>query len=78
MPSGHSQLTFFSIVYTYLVTNKFIPWTLLLLIIGCMTMYERYIFRNHTMLQLVSGAVLGSFIAYFSYSLANIFMQSIT
>ena len=77
MPSGHSQLTFFSIVYTYLVTNKFIPWTLLLLIIGLIVMYERFIFRNHTVLQLITGAALGSFMAYFSYFLVNTVMQSI-
>lgn len=77
MPSGHSQLTFFSIVYAYLVSNKFIPWALLLLVIGFIVIYERYVYRNHTMFQLISGAALGSFIAYFSYFTANIVAQKI-
>jgi membrane-associated phospholipid phosphatase len=71
MPSGHSQLTFFSVIYAYLVTNKFYPWILLLLSIGAIVIYERFVFRNHTLLQLISGAVIGSIIAYLTYSLVN-------
>lgn len=68
MPSGHSQITFFSIAYCYFVTKKFIPWILLLLIIGMILVYERYFFRNHTMKQLVYGMVIGvtfGFICYY-------------
>jgi membrane-associated phospholipid phosphatase len=68
MPSGHSQLTFFSIFYAYLVTNKFIPWILLLLIVGIIVLYERFVFKNHTIYQLISGAGIGIFIAYLSYT----------
>jgi membrane-associated phospholipid phosphatase len=72
MPSGHSQLTFFSIVYGYLVINQFIPWTLLLLIIGFIVMYERYIFRNHTINQLIYGSLFGSAIGLLCYSIVNL------
>jgi len=75
MPSGHSQLTFLSIVYAYLVTNKFIPWILLLLVIGLVVIYERYAYRNHTAYQLISGAILGSFIGYVSYNIINLVMK---
>jgi len=68
-PSGHSQLTFFSIFYTYLVTNKFIPWTLLLLFIGIIVIYERLIYKNHTINQLIAGALIGSILAFISYSI---------
>lgn len=71
MPSGHSQLTFFSVTYAYLVTNKFYPWTLLLLAIGGVVIYERLVFKNHTLLQLTTGAFVGSAIAYLSYLLAG-------
>jgi membrane-associated phospholipid phosphatase len=63
MPSIHSQNMFFSIMYCYLVTKKF----LLLLIIGLIVLYERYVFRDHTMKQLIYGALLGSIIGYLSY-----------
>lgn len=72
MPSGHTQLTFFSIIYAYLVTKNIMPWGILLLLIGLFVIYQRYIYRNHTMLQLIAGALLGSFIAYFSYCIINI------
>ena len=69
MPSGHAQLTFFSICYAYLVTNTFIPWILFLLIVGVIVIYERFLFKNHTLYQLISGAVIGIFIAYLSYTI---------
>jgi membrane-associated phospholipid phosphatase len=71
MPSGHTQLTFFSVMYAYLVTNKFYPWILLLLSIAIIVIYERLVFRNHTLAQLISGALFGSIIAYLSYSLVG-------
>jgi len=73
MPSGHTQLSFFSIFYAYLVMNKFIPWILLLLIIGFIVIYERYYFKNHTLFQLISGATLGGVIAYISYKIVGLF-----
>ena len=75
MPSGHSQLVFFSIMYSYLVTGSLIPWVLGLLIIGLIVIYERYVFKNHTINQLISGAVLGSFIAYLVIHIVNIVMK---
>jgi membrane-associated phospholipid phosphatase len=75
MPSGHTQLTFFSITYAYLVTKNFMPWGLLLLLIGLFVIYQRYIYRNHTISQLISGALLGTFTAYISYFIVNIVMQ---
>lgn len=72
MPSGHSQLVFFSIMYSYLVTGSFIPWVLGLLIVGIIVIYERYVFKNHTLNQLISGALLGSVIAYLVIEIINI------
>ena len=69
MPSGHSQLTFFSIYYAYLVTNQFIPWILLLLLIGFIVIYERFKFKNHTFIQLIIGAFIGIILAKFSYNI---------
>ena len=72
MPSNHTTLVFFSIVYLYLIIHKIFPWILLLIIISILTIYERYIFHNHTLKQLFVGAFLGSFIAYLSILLINI------
>jgi len=75
MPSGHSQNTFFSIMYAYLVTRRFIPWILFLLVVGIITIYERYKYRNHTISQLFTGAILGSTIAYLTYSFTTFLIQ---
>ncbi len=75
MPSGHSQLVFFSIMYSYLVTNTLIPWVIGLLIIGFIVVYERYVFKNHTINQLITGALLGTLIAYVTISLTHIIVS---
>ena len=67
MPSIHSQNIFFSIIYCFLVCKKI----LLLLLIGCIVIYERYVFRDHTIKQLIYGALLGSIIGYISYSIVK-------
>lgn len=65
MPSGHSQHLFFSAVYLYLSIGDFYPWYLSLYsAIGLMTMIERYYFRNHTILQLIVGAIMGGIIGF--------------
>ena len=66
MPSIHCQNIFFSIMYSYLILKQ---WLLLLItgIIGIIVIYERYIFRDHTMGQLIYGALLGLIIGYISY-----------
>lgn len=64
MPSGHSQNVFYSIVYLYLCTTHNIPWILLSLFIGTLMLIERWLFHNHTILQLLMGAILGSLIAF--------------
>ena len=64
MPSGHSQNVFFSLAYLYLTTKQLYPWTFVGLIIGILTIFERWYFHNHTIHQLIVGAILGSVLAY--------------
>lgn len=71
MPSGHSQLTFFSIIFAYLILQKINGLLLFLLFTGIMSIIQRYIYRNHTLLQLFSGALFGGFIAYISIIIIN-------
>jgi hypothetical protein len=64
MPSGHSQTVFFSLTYLYLTTTKDIYWLLLGLVIGGLMFVERLVFHNHTFLQLLAGAIIGTILAY--------------
>ena len=61
MPSGHAQQTAFSLTFTYLITGQhfYASWVLFFL-----TIFQRYVFKNHTFLQLLVGSVLGVAIAY--------------
>lgn len=64
MPSGHSQHTFYSLFYLLLTVKSFNFWTIIASIICILTIYERWIFNNHTIQQLIGGAILGILIAY--------------
>lgn len=69
MPSGHSQLSFFSLAYSYFSTNK-ISTSIILMIITCLiVIYERLVYHNHTLFQLLSGAIIGIIIAYLSHKI---------
>jgi membrane-associated phospholipid phosphatase len=63
-PSGHSQNVFYALAYLYLTIYEFYPWTLTGCFIGLATIYERWAFRNHTIIQLLAGAAIGSAFAY--------------
>jgi membrane-associated phospholipid phosphatase len=75
MPSGHAQLSFFSLVYSYLSVNKINTPIFLMLITSIIVIIERYVFHNHTLFQLISGAIIGTLIAYLSHKL---YLQLIT
>lgn len=59
LPSGHSQNVFYSLTFLYLTVQQLNVWTILSCIVGFMTVYERWAHRNHTLLQLFSGATIG-------------------
>ena len=71
MPSGHSQNVFYCIAYLYSSLPKQIDWVLLSFIIGLLTIWERYIFHNHTIRQLIIGAILGFLIGGLSFSIGK-------
>lgn len=64
MPSGHAQQTAFSLMFSYLLTGRFLYESLALFIL---TVAQRYVYKNHTALQLLVGALLGGFIAYITF-----------
>lgn len=69
MPSGHSQLSFFSLAYSYLSIKKITTSIILMFITCLLVVYERFVYHNHTINQLISGALIGILIAYLSHIL---------
>jgi membrane-associated phospholipid phosphatase len=74
MPSGHAQISFFSITFMYL-TNRPIPLVALSFFIGCLTLYQRWKFRRHTVKQLVAGTLTGSAVSYGMYWMTTNYLQ---
>lgn len=61
MPSGHAETTFMSLAFLY-NTVKCWPVLFIELCICLITLYQRFVFKKHTPLQLVVGAIIGTFI----------------
>ncbi len=73
MPSGHSTLVFFSLFYLIFETgrNKISGNKLEILLgffVAALTLYQRYAYKKHTILQLIVGAILGVVFAYIAYN----------
>ena len=66
MPSGHSQGSFFSLIFSTLVLKSPILF-LIELIICLLTVFQRWKNKKHTIEQLFVGAIFGSSMAYFAY-----------
>jgi len=66
MPSEHAMSTIFSTIFIHfaLKNNKI---TLLYALISLLTMYQRYSTNNHTLFQLLVGAIIGIILGYLSY-----------
>jgi len=75
MPSGHVQAALFSTVFICFalkdITIKFI-----FIIISFITCYQRVSFKNHTLLQVVIGGIVGSLIGYTFYTFSKKVLQS--
>lgn len=76
MPSGHSQTSIFSFTYLYFTTKNIHPWLLLSAIIVIILMIiQRLVFKNHTILQLLAGGIIGAVFAYIIVSIRNIIVN---
>jgi membrane-associated phospholipid phosphatase len=69
MPSGHAQQTAFALTYTYLLTHKYFYESITLFLI---TVTQRYIFKNHTMPQLIVGSVCGIILGALAFYITNL------
>jgi membrane-associated phospholipid phosphatase len=66
MPSGHAQNFGFSLIYIFNVfKDPFI--TAFYLLIGIISLWQRYEFKNHTIFQLLVGFIIGFIIGYIVY-----------
>lgn len=70
MPSGHSQLCFYSLIFIYLVFKSW-TWTIFYLVISLTTLFQRVKYKNHTILQVLVGALVGAIFSYFIFHVSK-------
>ena len=70
MPSNHTQSIFFSIIFIYLAL-KDIKIISVYLFIALITMYQRVLLKDHTVLQVFAGAIAGTLFGGFIYYMAQ-------
>ena len=70
MPSGHSESSFFSTTYVFLVLRK-TNILFLYLLTSLITMHQRVHFNHHTIPQVIVGAIVGILFAYFMYYISQ-------
>ena len=63
MPSGHAETTFMSLAFLY-NTVKFYPALIFEFAVCLITLYQRYVFKKHTPLQLLFGSIVGCIVGY--------------
>lgn len=73
MPSGHAQQTAFALTIAYKITKKYIYESMALL---TLTIIQRYVYRNHTIPQLIIGSVLGFILGHIGIFIMNYIEKS--
>ena len=66
MPSGHSQAVTYCATLMYFF-NKYL--FIMLALIALSTMRQRYVYRNHTIPQIIIGGIIGVILGYITYLL---------
>jgi len=74
MPSGHSQLVFYSTIYIYFVLKN-IKILVFYLVISLLTLYQRVTSRQHFFSQTIVGAFIGSLMGYGFYKYTRNHLQ---
>lgn len=70
MPSGHAQMTAFALTVAYLFTHQYLYQSVFLFFV---TILQRFVYNNHTLLQLGIGSILGITIGTFFYEIVKRF-----
>jgi len=76
MPSGHAQITFFSLTFL-LLTKSPILWIYIMTCIAVITVYQRWKYKRHTVKQLIVGAGIGIFSAWIIVMITDTYLQDI-
>ncbi len=74
MPSQHAQLAVFTTIFIYLSlrSHKYIHYIFLFfIIITIITCSQRIVFNEHTVTQVIAGAVIGGVLAYIFFIFSN-------
>lgn len=70
MPSGHATGVFYSTAFIFFALKQ--PYiSLFYLIISINTAYQRVKYKNHTILQVIVGSIIGAFTGYIAYIYAT-------
>lgn len=70
MPSGHAQLTAYTLTYLYLVTKSMSVLCFTLFLIS-ITIFQRVLSKKHSIKQVLVGTIIGIGLGYFFYKYAN-------
>ena len=70
MPSGHAQNCGYNLAFINLILNDLFITTLYILI-SIVSLLQRYLYKNHSMLQLLVGLFIGIGFGYLTYLLGN-------
>jgi hypothetical protein len=74
MPSGHAQNCGFVLAYTTPILNSPLI-TGLFLILSFVSLFQRYLYNNHSVLQLTIGLIIGIIMGYVSYLVASKYIR---
>jgi len=74
MPSGHAECVFYSTAFIFF-TFKNSNWAILFLIISLNTMYQRVKYKNHTITQVIIGAIIGSIMGWMFYYFSRVALK---
>ena len=70
MPSGHAQNCGYCLIFiTMVLNNTFISGVYI--IISGISLFQRYLYNNHTFLQIIIGFTFGSLFGYLTYIIGN-------
>ena len=74
MPSGHSQGVFYSTAFIFFALKNS-NWAILFLLISLNTMYQRVKYKNHTLKQVIVGALVGSLVGWGFYYFSKVALK---
>ena len=76
MPSGHAQSSFYSLfTVLFMIPNMYI--TITSILIACNTCFQRWVYRNHTITQIIMGSICGILLFCLSYKVSEIDLHSL-